>query len=81
MSEYLFKSEWVLLWSKCGQNIPHSPRDVLKVLKTVNSLPMKLSAGVDGISYSLLKEAVYGVIYPLTSLLNISLQKGQVPVE
>ena len=42
---------------------------------------MKLSAGIDGISYRLLKETGNGVIYALTSNLNASIQKGQVSDE
>ena len=51
------------------------------VSKVISSLPNKLSAGVDGISYRLLKEAGQGLILPLTTLFNRSIELGQIPDE
>ena len=46
----------------------------VEVGKTVQSLPRKHSAGHDGISYSLLKEAGPRLILPLTTLFNRSIE-------
>ena len=51
------------------------------VQQVINSLPNKLSAGPDQIPYKLLKEAGPGLIGPLTSLFNHSLERQQVPLE
>lgn len=51
------------------------------VKKAINSLPCKHSAGHDGISYKLIKEAGPGIILPLTTLYNRSLELREVPLE
>ncbi len=53
-----------------------APADVRRV---VLNLPTKSSAGKDGISYRLIKEAGPGLIHPLTVLFNHSIVQGQVP--
>ena len=52
-----------------------------EVDRVVRNLPSKISAGQDGISYRLLKEAGRGLIDPLTNLFNRSVTLGQVPDE
>ena len=70
------------------ESFPYGPTDVrmkfclkhvspVEVKKTVQSLPRKHSAGHDGISYSLLKEAGPGLILPLTTLFNRSIELGK----
>ena len=52
-----------------------------EVKNVLKSLPSKNSTGTDNISYRLQKEAGPGVVGPLTTLINISLRKGEVPGE
>ena len=70
------------------ESFPYGPTDVrmkfclkhvspVEVGKTLQSLPRKHSAGHDGISYSLLKEAGPGLILPLTTLFNRSIELGK----
>lgn len=50
-----------------------------EVINTINSLPSKVSAGVDEISPKLLKACKYEIAYPLTNLINMSFRSGKFP--
>ncbi|KAG8276518.1 hypothetical protein J6590_108834 [Homalodisca vitripennis] len=50
-----------------------------EVIKTINSLPAKVSAGIDEISPKLLKACKHEIAYPLTTLINMSFQSGRFP--
>uniref|UniRef100_A0A1B6GU06 Reverse transcriptase domain-containing protein n=1 Tax=Cuerna arida TaxID=1464854 RepID=A0A1B6GU06_9HEMI len=50
-----------------------------EVIKTINSLPAKVSAGVDEVSPKLLKACKYEIAIPLTTIINMSFQSGKFP--
>uniref|UniRef100_A0A1B6LDU6 Reverse transcriptase domain-containing protein n=1 Tax=Graphocephala atropunctata TaxID=36148 RepID=A0A1B6LDU6_9HEMI len=50
-----------------------------EVIKTINSLPAKVSAGIDEVSPKLLKACKHEIAYPLTTLINMSFQSGKFP--
>lgn len=50
-----------------------------EVVKTINSLPAKVSAGIDEVSPKLLKACKNEIAYPLTNLINMSFRSGKFP--
>ena len=50
-----------------------------EVISALNLLPSKKSAGLDGISAKLLKDAAHNIAGPLVDIFNLSLRTGIFP--
>ena len=65
--------------SKCESNFTLEPVSCEALLQIIKKLKDKKSAGVDGISNHLLKNAAEYMIKPLHKIINLSINTGTVP--
>ena len=71
--EYLSKIK------RCKNTMYCSPKTEKDIAKIIDSLPNKNSSGIDSYSNKLVKKLKYGIVKPLTMIINSSLKLGQFP--
>ena len=71
--EYLSKIK------RCDNTMYCSPKSEKDIAKIIDSLPNKNSSGTDGYSNKLVKRLKYGIVKPLTMIINSSIKLGQFP--